>query len=255
MLKEHPITTFLLFNAACRQTLDSGHPQPEEFHKQRYIQLLDAISLWRLQSAIMDSYPSLDNREIIRLPLAPEDLRCSNVEAAIRKRWNQQSEDQVEARWHTSLRKKSFGLIGMKGIKDLYYIDLKRFCLHFMASTELKISYPTKAVHSAVKAAKDTDDRAPQRMNGGLIEAANTGQALPDMLVNASGPSLTASIQTLSISPTMSGKQDNTRGHTSGHEISAIISDPAEAVAIYNKAIEATGCTTIIAEFIPARDD
>ncbi|CZR40756.1 uncharacterized protein FPRO_10344 [Fusarium proliferatum ET1] len=51
-----------------------------------------------------------------------------------------------------------------------------------MTSTELKISYPTKAVHSAVKAAKDTDERAPQRMNGGLIEAANTGQALPDMV-------------------------------------------------------------------------
>lgn len=130
MLKGHPITTFLLFNAACRQTLDSGHPQPEEFRKQRYIQLLDAISLWRPQSAIRDSYPSLDNQEIMRLPLAPKDLRCSNAEAAIRKRWNQQSEDQVEAWWHTSLRKKSSGLIGIKGIKDLYYIDLKRFCLH-----------------------------------------------------------------------------------------------------------------------------
>ncbi|CZR40755.1 uncharacterized protein FPRO_10343 [Fusarium proliferatum ET1] len=49
----------------------------------------------------------------------------------------------------------------------------------------------------------------------------------------------------------MSGKQ----GNTSGYEISAIISNPAKAVAMYNKVIEATGCTTIIAEFIPARDD
>lgn len=53
----------------------------------------------------------------------------------------------------------------------------------------------------------------------------------------------------------MSANQDNTGGNTSGYEISGIISDPAEAAAMYNKVVEATGCTTVIAEFTPAPDD
>ncbi|CVL00527.1 uncharacterized protein FMAN_09941 [Fusarium mangiferae] len=53
----------------------------------------------------------------------------------------------------------------------------------------------------------------------------------------------------------MSANQDNTGGNTSSYEISAIISDPSEAVAMYKKVVEATGCTTVIAEFIPAPDD
>ncbi|KAF5530049.1 global transactivator [Fusarium mexicanum] len=78
MLKGHPITSFVLFNAAFRQSLDSGPARPEGFHKQRYIQLLDAVSLQRPQSAISDSYPPFDNRKIIKFRLAPEDRRLSN---------------------------------------------------------------------------------------------------------------------------------------------------------------------------------
>ncbi|KAF5600417.1 global transactivator [Fusarium pseudoanthophilum] len=45
MLKGHPITSFLLFNAAFRQSSDSGSTEPEKIHKQRCTQLLDACSL------------------------------------------------------------------------------------------------------------------------------------------------------------------------------------------------------------------
>ncbi|EWG45972.1 hypothetical protein FVEG_06600 [Fusarium verticillioides 7600] len=78
MLKGHPITSFLLFNAAFRRTLDSGATEPEGLHKQRYIQLLDACSLQRPRSAIIDSYPPFENRQVIKFPLAPEDRRLSN---------------------------------------------------------------------------------------------------------------------------------------------------------------------------------
>ncbi|KAF5663333.1 global transactivator [Fusarium denticulatum] len=78
MLKGHPITSFLLFNAAFRQSLVSGPTQPEGLHKQRYIQLLDAVSLQRPHSAISDSYPPFYNRKVIKFPLTPEDRRLSN---------------------------------------------------------------------------------------------------------------------------------------------------------------------------------
>ncbi|KAF4452838.1 global transactivator [Fusarium austroafricanum] len=78
MLKGHPITDFLLFNAAFRQSLDSGPKKPEGFHKRRYIQLLDASSLQRPHSVIKDVYPPLNERKIIRFPLEPENRRLSN---------------------------------------------------------------------------------------------------------------------------------------------------------------------------------
>jgi SNF2 family DNA or RNA helicase len=78
MLKGHPITSFLVFNAAFRQSLDSSHTQPEAFQKQRFIQLLDATSMQRPQSEISGSYPPFNNRKIIRFPLTPEDRRLSN---------------------------------------------------------------------------------------------------------------------------------------------------------------------------------
>ncbi|KAF5603649.1 global transactivator [Fusarium pseudocircinatum] len=78
MLKGHPITGFLLFNAAFRQSLVPAPTRPEGLHKQRYIQLLDAVSLQRPHSAISDSYPPFDNRKIIIFSLTPEDRRLSN---------------------------------------------------------------------------------------------------------------------------------------------------------------------------------
>ncbi|KAF5708717.1 hypothetical protein FGLOB1_6256 [Fusarium globosum] len=53
----------------------------------------------------------------------------------------------------------------------------------------------------------------------------------------------------------MSANQDNTGGSTSGYEISGIISNAAEAAAMYNKVVEETGCTCVLAEFILAPDD
>ncbi|SCN96713.1 uncharacterized protein FFE2_08575 [Fusarium fujikuroi] len=68
----------------------------------------------------------------------------------------------------------------------------------------------------------------------------------PDEIARADSPKLNHLLM---------GGIDNTRDNTSGYKISAIISDPAEAVAIYNKVVKATGCTTVIAELIPACDD
>lgn len=53
----------------------------------------------------------------------------------------------------------------------------------------------------------------------------------------------------------MSANQDNAGGNASDYEISGIISDPAEAAAMYKKVVEETGCTCVIAEFMPAPDD
>ncbi|KAG5762689.1 hypothetical protein H9Q72_009200 [Fusarium xylarioides] len=55
-----------------------------------------------------------------------------DAEAVIRDRWDQQSEDQMEARWQTSLRKKSSDVIGTRGNNDFHYRDLWRFCLRFL---------------------------------------------------------------------------------------------------------------------------
>ncbi|KLO87976.1 Uncharacterized protein LW93_5142 [Fusarium fujikuroi] len=53
----------------------------------------------------------------------------------------------------------------------------------------------------------------------------------------------------------MSANQDNGGGKASDYEISGIISDPAEAAAMHKKVVEETGCTCVIAEFMPAPDD
>ncbi|KAF5700423.1 global transactivator [Fusarium mundagurra] len=88
MLRGHPITSFLLFNAAFRESLDSGPSEPEQLHKQRYIQLLDACTLQRPQSEIIDSYPPFDSRKIIRFPLTSEDRRLSNESFQLFKRFS-----------------------------------------------------------------------------------------------------------------------------------------------------------------------
>ncbi|KAF5631954.1 hypothetical protein F25303_9548 [Fusarium sp. NRRL 25303] len=45
MLHGHPITSFLLFQAAFIQSLSTGPDFPQGFHRERYIQMLDARSL------------------------------------------------------------------------------------------------------------------------------------------------------------------------------------------------------------------
>ncbi|VTT74827.1 unnamed protein product [Fusarium fujikuroi] len=52
MLHGHPITSFLLFQAAFIQNLSTGPDFLQGFHRERYIQMLDACSLSRPQSAI-----------------------------------------------------------------------------------------------------------------------------------------------------------------------------------------------------------
>ncbi|KAM0319440.1 hypothetical protein ACHAPQ_010348 [Fusarium lateritium] len=88
MLKGHPIANFLLFNAAFRKSLNKGPAEPEGFHKQRCIQLLDACSLQRPLSALNDIYPRLNKRNIIRFPLEPEDRRNSNESFQLFKKFS-----------------------------------------------------------------------------------------------------------------------------------------------------------------------
>ncbi|RKK98132.1 hypothetical protein BFJ68_g9281 [Fusarium oxysporum] len=78
MLHGHPITSFLLFQAAFVQSLSTGPDFPQGFHRQRYIQMLDACSLRRPQSAIEEEFPDIDRKRIVTFPLDPEDRRRSN---------------------------------------------------------------------------------------------------------------------------------------------------------------------------------
>ncbi|KAF5700422.1 hypothetical protein FMUND_14334 [Fusarium mundagurra] len=55
-----------------------------------------------------------------------------DAEGVVRRRWDQQSEDEMEAKWQTSLRKKSSDVIGTRGNNDFHYRDLWRFCLRFL---------------------------------------------------------------------------------------------------------------------------
>ncbi|KAG9498446.1 hypothetical protein J7337_009251 [Fusarium musae] len=55
-----------------------------------------------------------------------------DAEPVIRGRWDQQSEDQMQAQWQTSLRKKSSEVIGTRGKNDFNYRELWRFCLRFL---------------------------------------------------------------------------------------------------------------------------
>ncbi|KAF5643755.1 uncharacterized protein FTJAE_3054 [Fusarium tjaetaba] len=55
-----------------------------------------------------------------------------DAEPVIRDRWDQQSEDQMQAQWQTSLRKESSDVIGTRGNNDFHYRYLWRFCLRFL---------------------------------------------------------------------------------------------------------------------------
>ncbi|EGU74831.1 hypothetical protein FOXB_14668 [Fusarium oxysporum f. sp. conglutinans Fo5176] len=74
----HPITSFLPFQAAFLQSLPSGPDFPEGFHRERYIQMLDACSLRRPQTTIEQEFPMLDRQRIVTFALDPEDRRRSN---------------------------------------------------------------------------------------------------------------------------------------------------------------------------------
>jgi hypothetical protein len=78
MLRGHPLTSFLLFKAAFFESLSSGPGHPEDYHKARFIQVLDAVSLRRPMSTITAAFPSLNQTVIVSFPLDPEDLQRSN---------------------------------------------------------------------------------------------------------------------------------------------------------------------------------
>ncbi|EXA46627.1 hypothetical protein FOVG_03970 [Fusarium oxysporum f. sp. pisi HDV247] len=69
---------FLPFQAAFLQSLPSGPDFPEGFHRERYIQMLDACSLRRPQTTIEQEFPMLDRKRIVIFALDPEDRRRSN---------------------------------------------------------------------------------------------------------------------------------------------------------------------------------
>ncbi|KAF5677871.1 global transactivator [Fusarium denticulatum] len=56
MLHGHPITSFLLFQAAFTQSLSSDPDFPEDFHRERYIQMLDASNLRRPHITAQQEY-------------------------------------------------------------------------------------------------------------------------------------------------------------------------------------------------------
>ncbi|KAF4502692.1 global transactivator [Fusarium agapanthi] len=60
MLHGHPITSFLLFQAAFIQNLSSGPDFPEGFHRERDIQMLDACSLRRPHITVQQEFPDID---------------------------------------------------------------------------------------------------------------------------------------------------------------------------------------------------
>ncbi|KAF5571688.1 global transactivator [Fusarium phyllophilum] len=68
MLHGHPITSFLLFQAAFIQSLSSGLEFPEGFHRERYIQMLDACSLRRPHIAVQQEF-----LDINRLAMRPNE--------------------------------------------------------------------------------------------------------------------------------------------------------------------------------------
>ncbi|KAJ4045994.1 hypothetical protein NW761_008007 [Fusarium oxysporum] len=78
ILHGHPITSFLPFQAAFLQSLSSSPDFPEGFHRERYIQMLDACSLRRPQTTIEQEFPMLDRKRIVTFALDPEDRRRSN---------------------------------------------------------------------------------------------------------------------------------------------------------------------------------
>ncbi|RGP77304.1 global transactivator [Fusarium longipes] len=57
MLRGHPLSSFLLFQAAFLQNIESGHRVPEGFHRERFIQMLDACTLRRPMNAIERELP------------------------------------------------------------------------------------------------------------------------------------------------------------------------------------------------------
>jgi hypothetical protein len=78
MLHGHPITSFLLFQAAFLESLPSGLGFPEGYYTVRYIQIHDASSLRRIHTVIEQEFPELHRKVIITFLLNPEDRRRSN---------------------------------------------------------------------------------------------------------------------------------------------------------------------------------
>nr|RBQ98575.1 hypothetical protein FVER53263_20036 [Fusarium verticillioides] len=78
LLRGHPITSFLLFQAAFIKSLTSGPDFPEGFHRERYIQMLDACSLRRPHVTVQQEFPDIERKRIVTFPLDPDDRRRSN---------------------------------------------------------------------------------------------------------------------------------------------------------------------------------
>ncbi|KAF5712192.1 global transactivator [Fusarium mundagurra] len=74
MLHGHPITSFLLFQAAFIQSLSSGPEFPQGFYRERYIQILDACSLRRPHITVQQEY----RKRIVTFPLDPDDRKRSS---------------------------------------------------------------------------------------------------------------------------------------------------------------------------------
>ncbi|KAM0245565.1 hypothetical protein ACHAP5_005373, partial [Fusarium lateritium] len=78
LLRGHPLLSSLLFKAAFLKSLSSGSSYPEDYHKARYIQVLDATSLGRPMDCIKDMFPHINNTVVVMFPLDPEDRQRSN---------------------------------------------------------------------------------------------------------------------------------------------------------------------------------
>ncbi|KAG9503677.1 hypothetical protein J7337_003628 [Fusarium musae] len=78
LLRGHPITSFLLFQAAFIKSLTSGPGFPEGFRRERYIQMLDACSLRRPHVTVQQEFPDIEQKRIVTFPLDPDDLKRSN---------------------------------------------------------------------------------------------------------------------------------------------------------------------------------